>query len=88
MTPEQIETTLNSYALALTGFGIEGENLEEKPLGNLEALKHIVWMCQETKNLVRGGETERAFRWLGFIQGVLWARGLYTINEMKEHNRG
>lgn len=30
----------------------------------------------------------RMFRWLGFLQGVLWMHGVYTIDEMREHNRG
>jgi hypothetical protein len=26
-------------------------------------------------------------RWLGFAQGVLWAQGIYAVNEMREQNR-
>ena len=26
-------------------------------------------------------------RWLGFVQGVFWMYGTYTLDEMKEHNR-
>lgn len=26
------------------------------------------------------------FRWLGFMQGILWASGDFTLNDMREHN--
>jgi len=26
-------------------------------------------------------------RWLGFMQGALWVKGIYTIDELKAHNR-
>lgn len=88
MTSEQIETILDFYMSALTDLGFKSKNLGNDPLGSLEAFKHVLWMCQEAKKLVRTGEMEKVGRWLGFIQGVFWTRGLYTINEMREHNRG
>jgi hypothetical protein len=24
-------------------------------------------------------------RWVGFVQGVLWKEGLFTIDQMREH---
>jgi len=36
---------------------------------------------------VKEGRRRKANRWLGFVQGFLWANGIYTIEEMKEHNR-
>lgn len=29
----------------------------------------------------------KAFRWLGFVQGILVERGLYTVEEVKTHSR-
>jgi hypothetical protein len=29
---------------------------------------------------------EKAMRWLGFIQGVLWSTGVRTIDQMREDN--
>ena len=29
---------------------------------------------------------EKFNRWLGFMQGVFWVQGDYTLNEMREHN--
>ena len=65
--------------------------------GNLGSLSHIRWMCLdmlqwEYMPIEEGQPTwthiwEKAMRWLGFIQGVLFAKGVYTIDEMREHNR-
>ena len=33
------------------------------------------------------GELAKANRWLGFMQGVLWRSGIYTLDELREHNR-
>jgi len=30
---------------------------------------------------------EKQMRWVGFIQGWFWAKGLFTVDEMKAHNR-
>ena len=34
----------------------------------------------------RAAGREKIMRWLGFIQGVLFVRGIYTIDEMRAHN--
>jgi hypothetical protein len=30
---------------------------------------------------------QKVNRWLGFVQGVLWTNGIFTIEEMCDHNR-
>jgi len=30
---------------------------------------------------------EKFMRWLGFLQGAMWANGLYSIDELKSHNK-
>jgi len=32
-------------------------------------------------------KVEKAMRWVGFIQGWFWSKELFTIDEMKDHNR-
>ena len=44
-------------------------------------------MCTEIQQAVAGGDRERAMRWFGFVQGVLWAHGVYAVSEMREQNR-
>ena len=51
------------------------------------ALRHVKGMIPKTAAFFMNGRREKGFRWLGFIQGVLWSEGVYTIDEMKNHNR-
>jgi hypothetical protein len=50
-------------------------------------LEHVAWMCGEIQRALAAGEREQAVRWLGFTQGVLWAHGVYAVNELREQNR-
>ena len=53
----------------------------------LTMIMHVLWMINQAREFVVANRTEKAFRWLGFVQGVLWALGLATIDEAKEANR-
>jgi len=37
--------------------------------------------------LIDEGRIEKAMRWLGFIQGVLWSIGDFTVDELRTHSR-
>ena len=61
-------------------------------------LGHALWMLHEMREDLEGYgyETEDAAsdrtwdkfnRWLGFVQGVLWINGVYTIDEMRDQTR-
>lgn len=57
-----------------------------RPIRNGNPYEHLRWMCYETINLAQAGRTEKAFRWLGFVQGVLWVWKFYTLDELKVHS--
>lgn len=50
-----------------------------------EQLEHVRWMLEQ---LCSGAidDREKVMRWLGFIQGVFWSCGYYTIQTMRTHN--
>ncbi len=54
---------------------------------NSKALSHCYWMLAEMEKFVAEGSMDKAFRWLGFIQGCFWSAGDYTLEELKNHNR-
>lgn len=62
-----------------------GIYLEEPYISEL--YKHLSYMLWRIPQFIRAGRKEKANRWLGFVQGALWAHDDYTIEEMKEHNR-
>lgn len=85
MTAEKIQEVLLIYDKKLKelmfDMGAEGND----PWN--EQLEHAQYMLEQTSQFAAEGRVEKAFRWLGFIQGILWCNEVYSIDEMKEHNR-
>jgi len=50
-------------------------------------LAHCHGMLDKLEILVKERRTEKAFRWLGFIQGCLWSIGAYPLEDLKNHNK-
>jgi hypothetical protein len=50
-------------------------------------LQHINWTVMKIPGFIKENQQEKANRWLGFIQGVLWVKKVYTVREMGEDNR-
>ncbi len=59
----------------------------ERGSGAQEVLMHCHRMLNQIEAFIRAGRVEKAHRWLGFIQGALWASGFFSIDEFKNHNR-
>lgn len=49
---------------------------------NGKELEHVLYMIEKIETL----ELDKAFRWLGFIQGILYCKGIFTIEELKKHS--
>lgn len=52
-----------------------------------QILLHCHGMLYKMVDFVREGRIEKAFRWLGFVQGCLWSAGHYSLEELQNHNR-
>ena len=48
--------------------------------------EHIAFMCSQGPEYVHC-RPEKVMRWLGFVQGVLWAHGLAPLESFKSMNR-
>lgn len=81
MTNEQIIEVCDKYCSLLHDVYPYREN--DKP----NSLRHIKWMCIEIPNLIKLEKIEKANRWLGFVQGVLWSNKIYDIHQLKDDNR-
>lgn len=87
---------LDFYCKTLTELGYRShayENVEER-LGDrrlstpkFETLCHAMWMCDQCRIFLRGGRLAKAYRWIGTIQGILLMNGVFSIMELKSHNR-
>jgi hypothetical protein len=53
-----------------------------------ETVDHLIEMIPQMRGMLcYYPRVEKFMRWLGFIQGVLWQRKWFTLEELKEHNR-
>ena len=58
-------------------------------------LRHASWMLTEIERMLQEigsceqncRTLEKANRWLGFVQGILFTTGFYTVDQMREHVR-
>ena len=88
MTEAQVREAVKKYREKLSHiYQAKRFNPDSKPIYSWEQLDHVLWMLDLTEHFLDNMKTEKVFRWLGFIQGVLWSEGMYTINEIKEHNQ-
>ena len=60
---------------------LENYKLKLQEINRDHMLDHALVMCDFNFD-----DIEKSMRWLGFIQGVLYTRSIYTIDELKEHN--
>lgn len=66
---------------------VQRVNLDSIMPGNTVALGHVLWMCDEITVFIREKRLEKADRWIGFMQGVLWLTGVASIDESRKINR-
>lgn len=96
MNKEQIQTVLNKYLKDLDFVNVvpvrhsSDRKINASLIGSTPILlEHAAWMCNETLTKLENFDENRdkIMRWLGFIQGSLWAAGFYTVEKMKNDNR-
>ena len=89
MRVEQIQEAINTYRKKFEKLGIgTGSFSHDIPLDNgLHGLEHCYGMLSQIEEFLKEGKIDKVYRWLGFIQGVLWADRLYTLSELKSHNK-
>ncbi len=92
MTAEKVRDVLAIYRKKFEELGVvKGEFQSDQifyPLfSQSNILAHCNWMLDEMERFLDKGRMDKVFRWLGFIQGCLWSTGIYSITEMKDHNR-
>lgn len=92
MTGDQIASVAAKYEGGLRSYPAERWPGDKPiwPPGNHDhhdgALGHVRWMCQQIPAFLKEGRVEKANRWLGFVQGVLWAIGHKSIDSMRDDN--
>ena len=77
-----------TYKKALGVLKVESEKIDDHTLTTTKyyRLRHIAWMCDEVLKIAKQGNITKAFLWLGFVQGVMWAYDARTVDECRKDN--
>lgn len=81
MTDAKITTVLLRYEQKIEGL-LRKEDWEEHA-----QLLHAKEMIPKMRKFLESSRREKVFRWLGFLQGIFYCNGIYSIEEMADHNR-
>lgn len=101
MNATKILSICSEYRQLLEGHGIKPQAYPHEQLlilaDSVEPLEHCLQMLPQIEEMATKLITcqpqekleliAKINRWLGFIQGILFQSGLYTIEDMKNHNR-
>ncbi len=86
MTKEQVLQVVSEYRTYLGQAGDGPQQIDHNLAPTRgEALRHLLFMCDHVEKMVEE-DIEKAMRWLGFMQGVFWSQGIFTLNDLREHN--
>ena len=89
MTADKIREIIVIYRKKFEELSISQKQfpLNSIPKSDDDFLAHCHGMLDEIEVFIQEGRIDKVFRWLGFIQGCFWRVGIYTVEEMKNHNR-
>jgi len=83
MTYDKVQEVVGKYLTILGAHDAEKDSVC--------TLCHVKWMLKEMSSWSRGtvkfSYKDKLQRWLGFVQGVFYVEDIYSIDEMREHNR-
>lgn len=71
---------LDGYSSDLEGIQFPGENPRT-------GAAHLRWMCRTARDNAAFWPVDKTGRWLGFVQGVLAARGLLDVDTERDRTR-
>lgn len=88
MTGEKILTVVDNYLKFLSELGYKPKAYphESIVITNKQKLNHAMHMLEQIKKFIEENRRDKAFRWLGFVQSILWTEGLYKLEDLKNHN--
>ena len=87
-TKKQVQEILVLYQEKLKKkvFGKEIFSADSLHPSQHQSLLHAKWMIEQALLFLENPEKkQQTQRWLGFLQGILWCCGVYTINQLRDH---
>ncbi len=88
MEVAKVERVIDYYESTLIklGFRPEEANYKTKLVLLTDQINHVVSMLPKMKRFLEENRVEKTMRWLGFVQGVLYSHGFFSIDELRHHN--
>ena len=89
MKPEKVLEVIQIYRRKFEEYGVRKTDFNYDELLRIpeRGIEHCHAMLDKMEIFVAENRMEKVFRWLGFVQGFLWAHGVYTLAELMNHNR-
>ncbi len=89
MDTQDMQRVIALYREEFDRLGVKKKDFPhfEKLIEPWRGLEHCYAMLDKMERFLEEGEIEKAFRWLGFIQGYLWSCGIYRLDELMKHNK-
>ena len=88
MTPDKIREIVATYEDRFSGCEPQRDMAQPKA--------YVRWMCRQIVAMLDEADTQNEFsydstlmlanRWLGFIEGILWSTGEFTIDQLREYD--
>ena len=85
MSDEKLLEAIGDYRKMLLEKGVSPDSADRdsKSLTHDEKLSHILRMLEKMPDFLSEGRREKVMRWLGFIQGSLWAMDMQSVHDLK-----
>jgi len=89
VTKNKVRKVLSTYRRRFEKLGIPKKEFphDSFPKRNHDFLAHCHGMLDEMEVFIKEDRMDKVFRWLGFLQGCFWRSRIYTVDQMKNHNR-
>jgi hypothetical protein len=89
MTSEKVLQVIETYRKFFIDMGVgKADYPHDDLLRGVEiGFEHCHGMLDKMVGFVHEGRMEKVFRWLGFIQGVLWSNRACTLTDLQNDNR-
>ena len=88
MTDQKILEVLRLYEKHVAKMGAKKikADFNARPIAD-DDINHLATMIPQMREFIKANGREKVMRWLGFVQGVLWNKGEFTLNELRNHNK-
>jgi hypothetical protein len=89
MTSEKLQTVIDTYRAKFLAMGIPKIDFPHERILDIPVLGlgHCHGMLDRMEEFIKENRLDKVYRWLGFIQGVLWIQKIYTLDDLMNHNR-